>query len=485
MLCLPYGPSGCTNTDHWHIGTGTGGKLDTLMAQGCNAHKVHALLTILASEDVNALLSDQYSAQYVAYYTPRYWAPMVEATIHAIYDPADDGHLCLNFNDLKCRTCGRWVSKVLEPAHWENLCGTCMEHKDDGSCECCQTCGYSPCECCPICQDGPMWDCDCCQACEQTGGNCECETCRECGYKEQECQCGSYSGHSFGSSTRAPWLDRGNDPLDYTLPRISECNNDAIDPLQAAADFYLLDAIKNLVRFADAEGGDQERMAAERANLIRSDSMLSALVQSAERSYRALVDHLAPSFLAYAVPAVGGELRYHRCAGKALKASSRDQAWDKFVAVVEQYGPETLFEADTLFLEFGTGAYGGKKWGDAAKVVGQYLKGNMPAWLFVDRVFTLQHNGGCFLNKVSWKKRNGLKWGLSKMVHVLNAHAGKNEHGDEVPTDWDLLCRIASPEVAAMFRMSERHITRAVRRYGAVLVPFPTKKRYASHSYDD
>ena len=96
----------------------------------------------------------------------------------------------------------------------------------------------------------------------------------------------------------------------------------------------------------------------------------------------------------------------------------------------------------------------------------------MPAWLFVDRVFTLEHNGGCFLNKVAWTKRNGLHWGLSKMRYVLNAHAAKSHDGqDDMPTDWRLLCDVASPGVASLFLMAERHLARLARRYGGVLAP--------------
>lgn len=482
MFCLPYSSAdGCSSQWHYHFHKDLAEDhfpIHTLMSGDCDSMKVLALLRILNSTDVAesllkgvAGLQDWQVAdsfQRLTYYTPRYWAPVVAATVHAVADTLGMAGQCLSYDDIHCHSCGEYVSKVLDREHWDSLCATCSYHSDE--CECCEQCGYNPCECCQTCNE-VAWHCSCCSYCQQPEGYCECEVCENCEEIEPHCSCGSHSGHSFGSTSTAPWLNREDLAEPMALPRIADCRNGDIDPVQAAADFYLLDAIKNLVRLADVKGASDE-MHLQRNTFVRADSMLSALVTSAERSYRNLVDYLAPNFLAYALPAVGGELRYHRCAGKAMKAHSRETAWDKFVEVVEAKGAETLFEADKLFLEFGNGAYGGKKWGDAAKVVGQYLAGTMPAWLFVDRVFTLQHNGGCFLNKVNWKRSNGLTWGLSKILYVLNAHAGKDASGSEdAPTDWALLCRVASPEVAAMFRMTERHLSRIARRFGGTLEP--------------
>src|ERR1700746_676910 len=251
---------------------------------------------------------------------------------------------------------------------------------------------------------------------------CECPECRDCGEKTQYCSCSSgHTGYQFGSTKVAPWANREDNPIDWDLPTIADCDHDSIDPVQSVADFYLLDAIKNAVRFSEVEGAS-DALSMAQAELIRSDSMLSGLTYRAGQDYRRLVERLAPQFLAYAISAVGGD---------STPPPSRDKAWDKFVKVVQKKGPEVLFDADTLFREFGGGSYGGEKWGNAAKVVGKYLDGSMPDWLFVDRVFTLQHNGGCFLNKVNWRKSNRRKWGLSHMLSVLNAHAGIDAHGNK------------------------------------------------------
>lgn len=486
-MYLPYTADDlCKTSWHSHLASPDSYPLHTLMAYECDIYKIAALAALLTSTDLATTLLQndictaswqvENAIQRLNYYTPRYWKPMVASITKAFADQI--GYTgALSYDSLYCHTCERYVEKVLDPQHYEEVCATCAYHSED--CECCETCGYSPCECCSTCGEGPPWDCTCCTYCESTASACVCETCRNCGYNENDCSCGSSNYHTFGSTTKAPWSDRDDDPALGTLPRMEDCQNSAIDPVQAAADFYLLDAIKNMVRTADVTFDDpdaQARFSASIGVTLRSDSMLSAITQSAERSYRNLVDHLAPNFLAYALPAVGGELRYHRCAGKAMKASSRESAWDKFVGIVERKGAETLFEADSLFREFGNGAYGGERWGAAAKVVGQYLAGTMPAWLFVDRVFTLEHNGGCFLNKVNWARTNRPGWGLSKMAYVLNAHAGKHANGEtDAPTDWRLLTQVASPQVASMFTHAERHLTRVSRRFGGTLEPIPHK----------
>lgn len=485
MLCLPN-----TNTSEcpskWHLhGWTTPPHLAALMGTDCPTQQVSAILAILSSEDVEALFNANLPSywhitdlvQSLVYYTPRYWQPMMAATCLGVL--GTDYRGAISYDDVTCDTCQTIVHKALDADHWELVCAQCQHHADD--CECCKVCGEHPCECCGICGEGPAYYCNCCLHCENPEGYCTCEICESCGYPEDGCSCDSLSGHTFGKTKTAPWLDREGPPEPLSLPRIGDCANGSIDPLRAAADFYLLDAVKNLVRASDLAGGTVDRFHMSRNDVVQSDSMLSALTQSAEREYRALVDYLAPNFLAYALPAIGGELRYHRAATKAHLGQSRDMAWDNFVSIVEQKGAETLFEADRLFVEFGEGAYGGKKWGNAAKVVGQYLNGTMPAWLFVDRVFTLQHNGGCFLNKVNWARHNGLSWGLSRMETLLNAHAGRDGG-----TDWALLLKAASPGVANMFRMTERHISRIGRRFGAQLSPIgATAWGRSRNRYDD
>lgn len=474
MLLLPTGPSSSWATEHHPTYS-----LHTLMGV-TPGFQALAILRILSSENLAETFGDSsYEAKMAAYYTPRYWKPMVAAMVAAHLDPENTLQIATGIDDVFCNTCDHFVSHVLEEEHWDLLCGICTHHSDE--CECCEKCQSRECECCQTCDEAPGW-CNCCSHCGQAEGYCECPECRDCGYTTPNCCC--YSGgsiHKFGQTKTAPWEQRPDAPMERTLPKISDCDNENIDPVQSAADFYLLDAIKGMVRFADIQDAN-ERIFTEKDRAIQGDSLLSALRLSATKEYDRLVERLAPNFLAYSIAAVGGELRYHRaCSGTSLPAS-RDKAWKKFTKLVELKGAEVLFEADKLFNEFGSSSYGGKKWGDAAKVVGMYLKGSMPDWLFIDRVFTLQHNGGCFLNKVEWSRDNKHRWGLGHMENVLNAHAGKDRNGHDAPTDWDLLAEMASPEVRDMFRMTERGIARLARRWGGFL-PGYKPSRYRSYGW--
>lgn len=467
MLCLPN----TYNTNDWTSNYDLVDKAST----GILPLQTEVVLSLLSTEDVEGWFAGAskngslQAAKTIAYWMPRYWQPVFEAMALAIFDPENTGQVTISYNDLPCRTCDVIVHKAIDSEHWDSLCSTCYHHSED--CSCCLKCGYEECECCQTCGEAPGW-CECCSYCQEPLGDCSCDTCRNCGETVHYCSCNSGGeSHTFGSTKAAPWLAREDSPIADTLPKIGDCDNGSIDPVQAAANFYLLDAIKSGVRFSQVVGAD-DRLHAARPELTRQDSMLSALTVSATREYERLVEYLAPNFLAYSIAAVGGELRYHKACGKGVLTSSRDTAWDRFVDIVQEKGPETLFEADKLFREFGGGAYGGKKWGDAAKIVGQYLKGSMPDWLFVDRVFTLQHNGGCFLNKVNWKKKGQHRIGLSKMQYILDAHAADD-------TDWDLLLAVASPEVAQMFRMTDRAIGRLSKRFGGLLPPVrPTRQRH-------
>lgn len=416
---------------------------------------------------------------------------------------AGDKQFALDWNDYLCTTCDHYVSKIADFEHWDTICGTCSTHKLDESgepvkgCDCCRKCGYERCECCVDCGNSPGW-CECCIYCgAQT---CECPECRNCGEKSPNCSCSHYSSgvRSFGKSKSAPWTKRDKPvmPLE-TVPKMSECDNDNIDPIQAAADFYLLDAIKNNVRMNYIKP-DNDNASARLAGFDpKSDDRLSALHLAASRSYNSLVERLDRSLLAYAVSVCGGELRYHKALSNKLP-SSRSSAWGAFTKIVEENGADVLFDAVDLFEEFGSSSYGGHKWAQIAQVTAQRLSGKMPAWLFVDRIITLQHNGGCVLNKVGWAQKNGLHWDLYQMQNFLNAHAGvcltcgqkpgEDDYcrcgGPETPNrtvdaDWDLLLRAASPGVADMFRMSESCLQRIARRVGAEMPRVPVSPQFA------
>jgi len=280
-------------------------------------------------------------------------------------------------------------------------------------------------------------------------------------------------------------------PISGEVPTMDDCDNENIDPIRSAADFYLLDALKSLVRYNAISGGDATMsLLADKDRIVRNNDRLSAVAVSATREYNRLVAVLDRNLLAYAISVCGGELRYHRAVSNMLP-NSRSAAWRAFTGILEENGADVLFDAVDLFEDFQSGSYGGHKWAQIAQVTAQRLSGKMPAWLFVDRIITLQHNGGCVLNKVNWARTNGLSWDVGMMQSFLNAHAGCCDQcgqkwteidgkcgscqktGTHEITDWALLCAAASPGVAHMFQLAEKALVGVARRVGGELPAIP------------
>jgi hypothetical protein len=381
-------------------------------------------------------------------------------------------------HDLKCAECDEWVSMALktDKAHWENVCGECSNHVDSGNCVTCPNCENhtDSCDCCQDCGNSSYY-CECCGMCGNAPGDCECASCEDCGEKlgsSGSCgYCGSSSSHGFGKTMTPAW---GEMPvLDEPLPlrRMSELDK-TIDPVQSAADYYLMDAIVGLVRLRAAASN-----VSGLEELVRNDDMLAACLKGAERARNALVERLDREFLTYAIAACGGELRYHRGVQSDVGGLGRSAMWDEFVRLVSRKGASVLLVGAELFREFGDGnGYGGEPWAIAAEITAKRLSGKMPAWLFVDRMFTLEHNGGCFMNKVDWSTNNRLGYNLYHMRQVLDAHAGEK-------TGWGLLLAVASPEVSEMFHMVERRCNVLARRVGAEMAPLVPVKPVTKDSY--
>lgn len=246
---------------------------------------------------------------------------------------------------------------------------------------------------------------------------------------------------------------------------------ECVDPVQSAADFYLLFAIanKNIIQFPKivflppdeiiddaiklglSEAEIQERNDKYNDYLLNSPIVkLQEIVDNANYMLDILVNNLDMIFIDYASAAIGGELRHHAnttCLGKGSGSEHRFIAWTTWGAICKNNGPSIFLEAEEIFLDFPGGSYGGKPWANAAKLVYERLTMKLAGSpkenqsVFIDRIFNLQHNTGSFLNKLVWANHRD-ELGSIETMHetVLKAHSSN-------PADLTVLYDNASNKV--------------------------------------
>lgn len=228
-----------------------------------------------------------------------------------------------------------------------------------------------------------------------------------------------------------------------------------MDPVMEAADYYLLFGISNnsFVSFDEVSYPTDDELktagsllglsnniiearqaAVAKERLDNPAYLLSNYTEEARTMFVEQVERLDLIFKDYAHLACGGELRHH----KAMKSSkfykgSRRAAWAKWFYLYQHHGPESLVEMSKLFRQIKGNSIGGEAWAQASDIL--YARETFTLGpdqfttkqLFVDRMFTLEHNNGSFLNKLNWiNKRKGRKgadlpFGVMKDT-VLAAH---------------------------------------------------------------
>lgn len=253
--------------------------------------------------------------------------------------------------------------------------------------------------------------------------------------------------------------------------------SEEIDPMQSAADYYLLfgivsdafvkyDPIKIPTFVEIQQAGRKLRKSfkeiEERQEYLKNKAendpraALTELKDQADKQFHELVEMLDMSFREYVHLACGGELRHHSSISPIL-SKYRKGSWVHWKFVFDKYGVDAIDKMADMFLEFPDTAYGGPAWADAAKILAQRERGELGPdsftnkQLFVDRVFTLEHNGGCFLNKLSWvNKRENLSapynYHFESMVDtVLELHSADELNIEE-------MVKYASKEVADLVK---------------------------------
>lgn len=379
----------------------------------------------------------------------------------------------------------------------KTVCETCNNTED--ACVCCASCLQVTCSCCETCETYP---CQCCSICGDAPWNCVC--CHDCGNTEDECECAEGPSGTMGHSAKPGWVERGHadvkcivksDNWRKAWPEIDE----KFDPVQMAADFYLLEAIVTdaplrvtgiapvAAMHANTEERDHDvlksmgvtlkkdrvalikernaRIAADRKNDPVYD--LAWIIGEAEQLLDEVVDVSDATLVGYFHMAIAGEARHHRAIGGTVLAGGdyRAGAWVGWRKVYEQVGPEAIKDLAALLGEISGGTYGGKRWQQAAEILYSRVTCELGPTeavtkrLFVDRAWTLEHNGGCFLNKIDWHCGNRKGWNLSYLKsRVLEAHAAN-------PPQWRILMSVASDRVVDL---ADRYWETANRRREAL-----------------
>jgi hypothetical protein len=350
----------------------------------------------------------------------------------------------------ECADCGQ------DPC---NCCDICGDNADD--CECCHHCNHTYCICCSSC--GSTYGCDECYNCGHQ--NCECECCPEC--ENSPCVCSSICSLDWGGSDLVPLgFLTDNNLWKEEWPVLAEKANTS-HPVTLAANFYLLEAMIAGVgldsalpktisydEFAELFSAysstvNLKRLHAERDN--KPVSVLHRIRFDAELAMKGLVNNWYEPIFEYMMMAIGGELRHHHAVQNTTPLSvGRRGCWAIYKRIVDHLGVnEAMAQAYDVFLDFTSDGYGGALWADGAKVVSQANQGIlgpnefMNRKMFLDRVWTLEHNGGCFLNKIEWNNAHG--WHLMKVV--LNAH------GSHPFPHFGTLFEYASPKIAEIGKL--------------------------------
>ena len=266
----------------------------------------------------------------------------------------------------------------------------------------------------------------------------------------------------YGVTTKNPWPKVKFDPDDTSTDWgaiFKTLRPKESDPFQAAADFYLLFGIVNgsfvAIRKDTIPPLQSAIQAASKLGLSLEDmewrnqylkevkefgpwEILRNLTTLARIELVARVDYWDEQFSNYIELACGGEIRHHQAIGNVVLSGIRKTAWTQWPRVVALYGIESTYTTmSNLFDEFNTGSFGGRPWAIAAELIRDRLLERLgpTAYLnkqmFVDRVFTLQHNGGCFLNKLDWanfRMERGLPYseGIGAMPATVLAFQASN-----------------------------------------------------------
>ncbi len=121
--------------------------------------------------------------------------------------------------------------------------------------------------------------------------------------------------------------------------------------------------------------------------------------------YEDYAEVLAKPLAVYLDAAVGGEARHCHGGFMGMHGGPRSLARAAWLKIRRKEGISSLLQLRDAFniqSNWG-GAFGGPKWGKATDVLYRFLKAEIPAGVFIDLAFDLEHNNGCIFNKIASK----------------------------------------------------------------------------------
>lgn len=171
--------------------------------------------------------------------------------------------------------------------------------------------------------------------------------------------------------------------------------------------FYILEGMRTYINFSFKE----------------KTCSIQKLLDDINQYMNWLIPRLAKAIYDYTVLVVYGEMRYTNCHGHYYKGSYNEQnififnhpltkvtssmasrrSYRQFIKYGTFYNPDTIKE--TAYIIFNPEffkwdrSYGGTSWLDIAHLIDDYKK--MSNFIFIDRAFDTQHNGGVFLDKAT------------------------------------------------------------------------------------
>lgn len=284
----------------------------------------------------------------------------------------------------------------------------------------------------------------------------------------------------FAGKTKSnPWKDVSA-PIAVTWDKVWTslgANHMDTDPLQVAADFYVLEAIANRLLISDksllrdlSEPSLEEidkaasilGIALEKAKVKmealkkkRENPLYKILEIEAEatKALELLVEKNFPIFFEYTHAACGGEVRHHEAVGVyGPLTGSRERAWATWHTIYLRHGEKAIKTMASLFREvkMEDASFMGEKWALAADLLLDFERKKLGPddftnkKIFLDRVFSLEHNTGCFLNKLDWTVKNTYGMKIIHMKRLLHWHAAN-------PPEMNYLLEVTSKDVTSLY----------------------------------